>query len=424
MRGPKRSEDKVSAKLTDEGNIIIKITFISNFINHHQIPFCDEMYAKLGDNFSFIESQPMEEGRKNMGWNTDTVAIPYVHRMYEDEEVCAELIKSCDVLMLGWTGQDKESLTERLIRERLDSGKPVIRVSERIYREGRWKAVSPRGLKAKYQEHVKYKKAPVYMLCAGAYVSGDYNLIGAYPGKMFKWGYYPPLRIYDKDKLESLLYRDGEKLRICFASRLIKLKHPEFVITAAETLRENNRDFHIDVVGDGPLSSELKEEISKRSLGEYITMHGSKSPDEVRDIMEESHVFIFASNYLEGWGAVVNEAMNSACAVIASSEAGAVPFLIKDGVNGLTFDKCDEKEFREKLLMLGGDKIRELQRAAYDTIAKTWNAKCAADRLMEFCHSQAAGKEFDIPSEGPMSRAQVIKAPGFIRTFQEDNHLE
>ena len=338
-----------------------KVTFISNFINHHQIPFCDEMYLALGDDFSFIESKPMEEGRRNMGWSTDTGSIPYVHRMYENEEKGAELIKNCDVLILGWTGQDKESYAEKLIKQCLDSGKPVIRVSERIYREGRWKAISPRGLKAKYEEHVKYKNAPVYMLCAGAYVSGDFKLIGAYPGKMFKWGYYPPLREYDEDKLESLLYRDGEVLRICFASRLIKLKHPEIVLTAAEFFRNKQIDFHIDVVGDGPMSEELKKEIEARGLSAYITMHGSKTPDEVRDIMEKSHVFIFASNYLEGWGAVVNEAMNSACAVVASSEAGAVPFLIGNGVNGLTYDRCDVNEFRKRLEELNGDKIRKYQ---------------------------------------------------------------
>ena len=365
----------------------------------------------------------MEEGRKNMGWSADTDKIPYVHRIYEDEEACTALIRGCDVMMLGWPGQDKESVTERLIRERLDSGKPVIRVSERIYREGRWKAVSPRGLKAKYEEHIRYKNAPVYMLCAGAYVSGDYNLIGAYPGKMFKWGYYPPLRIYDENKLETLLYRDGQQLRLCFASRLIKLKHPEFVITAAEFLRENGVDFHIDVVGDGPLSTELKIRISERSLNDTITLHGSKTPDEVRDIMEKSHVFIFASNYLEGWGAVVNEAMNSACAVIASSEAGAVPFLILDGINGLTFDRCDENEFK-KLLMMSGEKIRDLQRAAYNTIVKTWNAGCAAERLLAFCEDITGGNAFEIPKDGPMSRAEVIKAPGILRTFKEDNHLE
>ncbi|SEK82601.1 Glycosyl transferases group 1 [Butyrivibrio sp. ob235] len=405
----------------------IKIAFISNFINHHQIPLCDEMYSRIGDGFSFIETQPMEEGRRNLGWNSDTDSIPYVHRIYEDEAACAVLIKNCDVLMLGWTGQDKASLTERLIKERLDSGKPVIRVSERIYREGRWKAISPRGLKAKYEEHIKYKNSQVYMLCAGAYVSGDFSLIGAYPGKMYKWGYYPPLRQYTDEELDEMLYKDGDQLRICLASRLIKLKHPEFAITAAEILREKGLDFHIDVVGDGPLAIALSKEIRQKELLTNITLHGAVNPDKVRDIMEKSHVFIFGSNYLEGWGAVVNEAMNSACAVIASSEAGAVPYLIEDGVNGLTFDNCDENELRKKLtdfINLSTEEKRALQKNAYKTIETTWNAKCAAERLLSFCKSITGGTNYNMPKDGPMSIAKVLKAPGFIRTLKEDNHLE
>lgn len=407
---------------------MISVTFVSNFINHHQIPFCDEMYKNLGDSFRFIEAVPMEQGRKAMGWSDDSESLPYVHRLYEEENVCADYIKNCDVLMLGWTGLSKDSNEDRLIRERMDSGRPVIRVSERIYREGRWKAISPRGLMAKYDEHVRYKNGPVYMLCAGAYVSGDFKLIGAYPDKMFKWGYFPPLKRYDDLELSSMLYRRGEQLRICFAARLIKLKHPEFVLYAAQILRKEKIDFHIDVVGDGPLRAELEDKIKGAGLTECVTLCGSKSPEEVREVMEKSHVFIFASNYLEGWGAVVNEAMNSACAVIASSEAGAVPYLIRDGENGLTFDGCSKKDFKNKLLMLTGDSgdtmIRRFQNAAYETIVSSWNAENAAKRLLSFCNQIMSGGSVAAPATGPMSEAEVIKAPPFWRGFLEDNHLE
>ena len=38
----------------------------------------------------------------------------------------------------------------------------------------------------------------------------------------------------------------------------------------------------------------------------------------------------------EGWGAVVNEAMNSGCAVVADHMIGAAPWLIRQGENGRT----------------------------------------------------------------------------------------
>lgn len=45
----------------------MKINFISNYINHHQIPFCDCLYRKLGEDFTFIQTEPMEEERVKMG---------------------------------------------------------------------------------------------------------------------------------------------------------------------------------------------------------------------------------------------------------------------------------------------------------------------------------------------------------------------
>ncbi len=401
----------------------IRITFASNFINHHQMPFCNEMYRRLGDDFSFIQVQPMDENRINMGWDADTDSIRYLHKMYESEEKCLQLIRDCDILILGWTGLSKSDTAEKAIRERMDSSRPVIRISERIYREGRFKAISPRGLIAKYDEHIKYRNSHVYMLCAGAYVSGDFHMIGAYPGKMFKWGYFPPYIHYSEEKLESHLYKEGERLELCFAGRMIKLKHPEFPIFAAEYLEELGIPYRLHMVGEGPLLGDLQNQTADRTIAKNIIFHGAASPDEVRLIMEDCHIALFCSNYLEGWGAVVNEAMNSACAVIASKEAGAVPFLIKDGINGLVYDKCDKSEFLRclKELSTDGDKIRTFQKRAYKTISDTWNAENACERLLKFCESEDSGS---LPKDGPMSPAEIFRAPGFMRTIHEDNHLE
>ena len=114
----------------------MKLTFISNYINHHQIPFCSCLYQELGEDFSFIQTEPMEEERVRMGWAVDAHAIPYVHLLYEEEEVCRQLIDGCDLLLAGWMEK------EELISARLGSGKPAIRISERIYREGQLRRVS------------------------------------------------------------------------------------------------------------------------------------------------------------------------------------------------------------------------------------------------------------------------------------------
>ena len=46
----------------------MKITFVSNYLTIHQIPFCEAMYRVLGDSFRFINTEPMEAERISMGW--------------------------------------------------------------------------------------------------------------------------------------------------------------------------------------------------------------------------------------------------------------------------------------------------------------------------------------------------------------------
>ena len=47
------------------------VTFISNYINHHQIPFSNACYGLLGNEYHFIQCEPMEKERLAMGWNTE-----------------------------------------------------------------------------------------------------------------------------------------------------------------------------------------------------------------------------------------------------------------------------------------------------------------------------------------------------------------
>ncbi len=397
------------------------ITFVSNYINHHQLPFC-EAISSLGDDvtFFFIQTMPMEEKRKSMGWAVDERAYPYLILYYEDEKRAKDLILGSDVVLFGWT----EGKLSELRKERLSSGKLSFCVSERIYREGQWKCISPRGLINKYHEHFVFRNKPVYLLCTGAYVASDFSLIKSYPGKMLKWGYFPDAArgLGDSEEKKS----DGNTVNLCWAGRLIELKHPEFAVKAAAALKSAGYGFSLDLIGEGPLKTELQEMVRKEKLEDVVTIHGGKKPAEVLSYMREADVFLFTSNYLEGWGAVVNEAMQCGCAVLASAEAGAVPFLIKDGENGLIYDRGDYDHFERRLRELLDDRsrIELLGKRAKDTIENTWNAKRAAKELVRFCKEQLEGKKPVPAKEGPMSVADIIEPPGFARTFQEKNRLE
>ena len=78
-----------------------------------------------------------------------------------------------------------------------------------------------------------------------------------------------------------------------------------------------------------------------------IILKGNVHFTEVRTLMEESEIFIFTSDFNEGWGAVLNEAMSSACGCVASYKAGSTPFLL-DGTNGQVYNST-QNDLNEKL---------------------------------------------------------------------------
>ena len=384
----------------------MKVTMISNYINHHQIPFSQALYEKLEEEYRFIQTEPMEEERIRMGWGLEVDTLPYLVFLDRQPEYVRQLIEESDLLLIGWTRR------EDLFVERLNSGKLTIRISERLYREGQWKAVSPRGLLQKYKEHTRYRKKQVYLLCAGAYVASDFSLIGAYPGKRFKFGYFPETRAYSKKQLEENHVwgnQPGEQeLQLIWAGRFLSLKHPEYALWLAERLKQQGRRFHLHLVGGGELEKELKAFAGEHNLQQNITFYGFLKPHQVRDLMEKSHIHLFTSNHLEGWGAVVNEAMNSGCVVVGSSRAGAVPFLIRHGENGLTYHKDSFSEMARQVEYLFDHpgEGRQMGLAAYQTIIREWNAQAAAARLLSFYEQWKQG-EIIPPAFGPFSVAEV-----------------
>ena len=223
----------------------MQVVFVSNYFNHHQLSFCDALYELLEGSFCFLQTQPMEEERVKMGWQAEE--RPYVHYTRPDgtttggpeafmgrnpdEETAGHewrhLLLTADVVIFG--GCDDESY----IRERLAAGKPIFRYNERLYKEGQWKAISPRGLLQKYKDHTRYRKAPVYFLCAGAYVPCDLGIIHAYPEKMLRFGYFPETREYAPGEPFSR----KKKGSILWAARMIDWKHPELVVKTAAYLK-------------------------------------------------------------------------------------------------------------------------------------------------------------------------------------------
>lgn len=384
----------------------MKVAFFSNFLNHHQLPFCLAMDKLTEGQFTFVATMPVPQERLQMGYHDMNRQYPFVLTTYdsaENERLAQLLALRSDVIITG-------SAPEIYTRMRIKQGKLTFRYSERIYKRGTWRALSPRGFCGMMRKHRKYRKAPLYMLCASAYTPYDFSLTGAYSGKAFKWGYFPEVKRQDVD---ALMQQKGEKGRVSllWVGRFIDFKHPEAAIRLAEKLKRRGYEFKLSLIGNGAMEESLRQMIREKQLEDCVSMLGAMSPEAVRGQMEQADIFMFTSDFNEGWGAVLNEAMNSGCAVVASHAIGSVPFLIHEGENGLIYRNGDEKGLFDRVVRLieHPQAREEMGKRAYQALVEQWNAETAARRFMQLCQAIQDGRPLDLFEEGPCSRAEILK---------------
>ena len=200
-----------------------------------------------------------------------------------------------------------------------------------------------------------------------------------------------------------------------WCARLVKLKHPELVIEMARKLKEKKCPFVLDIYGgegnqqsnEAVLSQkELENKVIEYNLQEVVKFHGKVTNALVLKAMKQHDVFLFTSDKLEGWGAVANESLSKGCVLVASDVIGSTPYLIKEGVTGLSFTNCDVASLTEKVkwLIAHPHEMREIQRNAYQQMKDIWNPKHAAENLLTLIKDIQNGRLSSI-QEGPCSNA-------------------
>lgn len=384
----------------------MKIVFLSNYFNHHQEPLSEELFSLLNGNYNFIETMPIEEERVKMGWGITKIPS-YVIQSYrspKDFELCEYLVDSADVVIIG-------SAPESLIKNRIKKGKLIFRYHERPLKK---RVNLCKYLLLYFYWHKNNPKtANIYMLSASAYTALDYSKFGLFKNKCLKWGYFTEARRYDNI---NHLIEFKKKNSIIWVARFIKLKHPEVVSEIGEKLLKDGYDFEINMIGNGELVESTRKILEEKGLTSYVNILGSMKPDDVREYMEKSEIHIFTSDKNEGWGAVLNESMNSACVPISSHAIGSAPYLIDNGINGFIYEdgNIDDLYSKIKSLIDNKDKMKKMSIKAYETIVDMWSPKNASIRLIRISEMILKGEKIELFKDGPCSKAGILLDDWFI----------
>ncbi len=375
------------------GGVKEKIVFVSNYFNHHQKLLCDAIHRLTGGAFVFISTSEMREERRKLGYGMSEHP-DYVLTYTLCEKRCREHILNAETVIYG-------SAPENLLQERLKSGKLTFRYSERIYKNGCKAYTLP--LRAVKYNMLWGRYKNLHLLSAGEYAAADYAKTGTFITRAYRWGYFPETKVYDIDRLLAAK-REKSAVSLLWVGRMIDWKHPELALEVAEKLRDDGVDFTLDMIGIGDMYPRLESLINEKHLENRVRLLGAMSPDAVRTQMEGADIFLHTADRREGWGAVLNEAMNSGCAAVAYSEIGAATYLLHHGENGLVYQNENELYSAVWELITDPSLRDRLGRSAYATVTDLWNAETAAERLLKLSDQLMLRGEYELYESGPASK--------------------
>ena len=156
-----------------------------------------------------------------------------------------------------------------------------------------------------------------------------------------------------KDKnynIEYNLDENNNKIKLLFVGRLDKTKGIDILLNIYNKYKFKN--LHLYIIGESVLDN---IEIKSNDNTTYLGWIDNKDIDKYYKMCD---VVIMPSRW-DGFGLVAVEAMRNSKPVIVSNR-GALPELIKNGINGYIFDLDNENSLRNILLNLDRSFLKKM----------------------------------------------------------------
>lgn len=187
---------------------------------------------------------------------------------------------------------------------------------------------------------------------------------------------------------QCLLASDDGKPLLITVARLIEKKGVDDCIEVASNLRALGVEFQWDVIGDGPLSSSLGEEIRRRGLDDYMRLLGALPHEEVLKRLSSSTICVLLSKRSragdeDGIPVVLLEAAALGVPIVGTSAGG-----ISELLRPITGSMCRPGDFEGVtsliVALLDSSTSRmKSRRAALARYAAEFSPQVQAERLQE-----------------------------------------
>jgi colanic acid/amylovoran biosynthesis glycosyltransferase len=170
--------------------------------------------------------------------------------------------------------------------------------------------------------------------------------------------------------------------------RLIAKKGFANLISACALLLERARSFRCDIFGEGPLEGQLREQIEKLHLQEFVQLRGPKPQRELRERLADATVFVLPSvpepeGGMDNLPTVIMEAMATGLPVV-STRLGGIPEMVVENETGFLVPPEDTVSLAGAIEKLTNDRSlgRKLGHAGYERAQRLFSIE---DNVHELC---------------------------------------
>lgn len=310
----------------------MRLLFFQNCVSPHQIPYIKELVLspKIEELFLIVPRYDYNE-RKDMGWdNRSLVSSATIKLVYlPKKDVIKELLNKNDIYCF-FSGIRADKDVFEWFKESLNY--PVKRY---IITEPPFTFNKPL-----WMHYIRFflQDYKFVKYIHGVFAIGE-DAVKYYKSISNQWKVFP-FQYVTAPKERTQKTPEGN-LKLLFVGNLCKRKNVKIVIEALKGL--NNLVFTI--VGNGEEKTNLEKLAQEYKIP--VSFLGTKNMKEIPSIMQENDVLVLPSLH-DGWGAVVNEAMDLGLYVIVSNRCGART-MINKGITGEVFISNNIKSLRDSI---------------------------------------------------------------------------
>lgn len=287
----------------------MKYIFWQNIVSLHQAAFLSALSQK--HDVILVAEKEIAAYRLADGWNIPEMGNVKIIMAPNDNEIEQLLNENTDAIHII-TGIDGFKMPYKAFQMATTRGLKVMNMLEPY----EWAGIKGFLRWVKYSMlQIRYGKKIDGILAIGALGEKVYKKAGFKASKLFQWGYFTASP--EASPHPSPKGKGEEKPRILFVGRLDENKNSRMLIKTMEPIMKDVDC--LTIVGDGVLHDEIEAMVAEIPNAHYL---GNVPNTKVHELMQQHDILVLPSNY-DGWGAVVNEALQNGMRVIVSENCGA-----------------------------------------------------------------------------------------------------